>query len=86
LGENRQRRVVLLTIAVAESGERIPMWERKPEELFQALPMAAPCDRFGLRFYRETVIPIFQRELSQRGIITDGVSYHEELVAWVEGH
>lgn len=86
LGENRQRRVKLLTIAVAENGERIPMWERKPEEIFQALPMTESTDRFDAGFFRDTIQPIFQRELNQRGIVTEGVSYHEELVAWVEVH
>ena len=86
LGENRQRKVKLLTIAVAENGERIPMWERKPEDLFEALPMEEASDRFGSDFYRETIQPIFKRELNQRGIVTDGVSFHEELITWVEVH
>lgn len=84
LAENRQRKVRLLTIAVAENGERIPAWERKPEEIFHAPPYLEPRASGEANFYRESIMPVLQRELNQRGITTDGVSYHEELIAWVE--
>jgi ERCC4-related helicase len=85
-GERRQRKTRLVTIAVSENGERIPTWERKPEEIFHSIPLSGAEDRFGVRFYRQTVEPIFQRELNQRGILAGGVSYQAELVAWVEVH
>ena len=85
-GERRQRKTRLVTIAVSENGERIPTWERKPEEIFHSSPLSGAEDRFGVRFYRQTVEPIFQRELNQRGILAGGVSYQAELVAWVEVH
>src|SRR5690606_35429100 len=83
-GERRQRKTRLVTIAVAENGERIPNWERKPEEIFHAAPLAGAGEGLGVAFYRNTVEPIFQRELKQRGIVAGGVSYQAELVAWVE--
>lgn len=83
-GEKRQRKTHLVTIAVADSGERIPNWERKPEEIFHASPVGGGEKYFGSAFFRDTVVPIFQRELSQRGITTGGVSYHEILIAWIE--
>jgi len=85
-GERRQRKTRLVTIAVSENGERIPTWERKPEEIFHSSPLSGAEDRFGFRFYRQTVEPVFQRELNQRGILAGGVSYQAELVAWVEVH
>lgn len=83
-GERRQRKTRLVAIAVAESGERIPAWERKPDEIFHATPLAGAGEGLGVAFYRNTVEPIFHRELSQRGIVTGGVSYEAELVTWVE--
>lgn len=83
-GERRQRKTRLVTIAVTENGERVPAWERKPEEIFHAAPLSGAGERLGVGFYRDTVDPIFQRELNQRGIVAGGVSYQVELVAWVE--
>ncbi len=83
-GERRQRKTRLVTIAVSESGERIPTWERKPEEIFRAPPLAGAGVRFDISFYRKSVEPIFQRELSHRGIVTGGVSYQADLIAWAE--
>jgi hypothetical protein len=72
-----------MPIAVASNGERIPAWERKPEELFQAEPRVASAEN-GTDFFRTTIEPIFQRELHQRGIVTKGSSYQAELIGWVE--
>lgn len=83
-GERRQRKTRLVTIAVAENGERLPAWERKPEEIFNAAPLAGAGEGLGVTFYRNSVEPMFRRELSQRGIVGDAVSYQAELVAWVE--
>jgi superfamily II DNA or RNA helicase len=82
-GERRQRKTRLVTIAVAANGERIPAWERKPEELFHAEPRVAPSAN-GTDFFCATVEPIFQRELHQRGIVSKGSSYQAELISWVE--
>lgn len=84
LGSDRQRQVHLLTLAVDEKGERIPQWERKAKELFHAQPRFEGDERDGSTFYRNVVQPIFQRELNQRGMVSDGVSYHEQLVAWID--
>jgi ERCC4-related helicase len=83
-GERRQRKIRLVTIAVAENGERIPNWERKPDEIFHAQSIAGTGTLFGMDFFKHTVEPIFQRELNQRGIVAGGVSYRAELIAWIE--
>jgi hypothetical protein len=82
-GERRQRKTRLVTIAVAANGERVPSWERKPEEIFHAEPQVGAGESRA-EFFRSTVEPIFQRELNQRGIVTSGTSYQAELIAWVE--
>jgi hypothetical protein len=69
---------------VAENGERIPSWERKPDEIFLASPFGSKTGKFGIDFFKETICPIFQRELHQRGIVSEGVSYQEELLSWIE--
>lgn len=82
-GERRQKKTRLIAIAVNKDGERIPAWERKPEELFQAQPIDG-AENASPKFFREIVEPTFQREIKQRGIVTDGMSYQADLVAWVE--
>jgi hypothetical protein len=82
-GERRQRKTRLVTLAIAENGERIPTWERKPEEIFMA-PAMPEAGALGSEFYQKTIEPTFQRELNQRGIVSGNVSYQAVLVAWVE--
>ena len=82
-GEKRQRKTRLVTIGVSKDGERVPSWERKPEELFQADPVEGSSNG-QLDFFRETVEPIFERELRHRGIVSEGMSFQAELVCWVE--
>jgi ERCC4-related helicase len=82
-GERRRRKTRLVTIAVAANGERIPSWERKPEEIFHAEPLVSIGENRA-KFFRDAVESIFQRELNQRGIVTSGTSYQSELVGWVE--
>jgi len=82
-GERRQRKTRLITIAVSKDGERIPSWERKPEEIFQAEP-AEGSSNGQIGYFRDTVEPTFERELRHRGIVTEGMSYQADLVGWVE--
>jgi len=61
------------------TGRGCPAWERKPEEIFLAAPLAGAGESRA-EFFRGTVEPIFQRELNQRGIVTSGTSYQAELI------
>lgn len=82
-GEKRQRKTRLVTIAVSKDGERIPSWERKPEEIFQSSPTEGKGnDQIGL--FRDLVEPTFERELRHRGILADGMSFQADLIAWVD--
>ncbi len=83
-GDRRQRSTRLVTVAVSNCGERIPTWERRPEQLFHSQPLNSPSLQGDLNFYHEKVAPILQRELKQRATPADGVSYQVELVAWLE--
>lgn len=82
-GERRQRKTRLVTIGVSKDGERVPSWERKPAEVFQADPVEG-ASTGQIAFYKEVVEPIFERELKHRGIVTEGISYQADLVGWVE--
>jgi hypothetical protein len=82
-GERRQRKTRLVTIGVSKDGERVPSWERKPAEVFQADPVEGSSNG-QIAFYKEVVEPIFERELKHRGIVTEGISYQADLVGWVE--
>lgn len=82
-GERRQRKTRLVTIAVNKDGERIPSWERKPEVIFQAPPIEGTSNG-QIDHFRKVVEPTFERELRQRGILTEGMSYQADLIAWVE--
>ena len=79
----RQRKVRLIPIAVTSAGERIPAWERKPEDVFHGEPQETSGPDH-MELYRNTIEPIFERELKHRGIVTEGTSFQAELVAWVE--
>lgn len=82
-GERRQRTTRLVTIAIAENGERIPSWERKPEEIFHAPPAQGKEERFDVTFFRNLAEPILQREIQQRGVLSEGTSFQTELIGWV---
>jgi hypothetical protein len=81
--EGRQRKVRLIPIAVTSAGERIPAWERKPEDVFHGEPQEISGPDH-IELYRNTIEPIFERELKHRGIVTEGTSFQAELVGWVE--
>ena len=72
-----------MTIGVSKDEERIPSWERKPAEAFQAEPLEG-CTNCQFDFFKKVIEPIFEREIKRRGIITEGMSYQASLVGWVE--
>lgn len=82
-GARRQRKTRLVTIGVSKDGERIPSWERKPAEVFQAEPLEG-CTNCQFDFFKKVIEPIFEREIKHRGIITEGMSFQASLVGWVE--
>ncbi len=84
-GADRQRKTKLITIAVGKDGERIPTWEHHPEKLYQAAPVEHTNAAAGIEFYRNTLDPVLQRELGQKGILSSlSGSYRVDLVAFVD--
>ena len=80
VGEKGQTRRVLLRLAVDATHQRIPAWERQPEDLLFAEPTDEPSQADGMLEASETIL---ERELRHRGLIRDHQTYSGRLVGWV---
>jgi hypothetical protein len=80
VGEKGQTRRVLLRLAVDTTHQRIPAWERQPEDLLFAEPANPAAQPEGMLEASEAVL---ERELRHRGLIRDHQTYSGRLVGWV---
>ena len=83
--EAGDRRLVLLPLAVATSGARLPSWEKQGMALLEGHPAQPVLDLVARRrLLAERIEPMLGEELRHRGLVSATGSYTTKLVAWVE--
>jgi len=82
-GEKGETRNQMLTLAVDEHGQRVPIWEKQADRIFQ-LPASNANRESNLELLTETLESMIHRELIHRGFLSENRGYDARLVAWVE--
>ena len=75
----------LVSIACATDGQRLPVWEKRPEDLFQAAAYKSSYQHDAKALY-DKARALLQRELLQRGLAGAERTLQEQLVGWVEAY
>mgnify|MGYP003146038200 CR=1 FL=1 len=73
----------MLTLAVDSAGQRIPVWEKQADRMFQ-LPPASTNSEPQVELLTNTFEPMIQRELVHRGFLAENRGYDARLIGWVE--
>ena len=84
-GEGRERTNAVLRLAVSPGGLRLPLLERRSDDLFgwlPARPSLSPEERTTI--LNEHLEPMLHRELKHRGVVPDGGGFNAELIGWIE--
>ncbi len=82
-GEKGETRNQMLTLAVDDDGQRVPVWEKQADRIFQLPPSNANREP-NLELLTDTLEPMIHRELVHRGFLSENRGYDARLVAWVE--
>tara|TARA_Y100000588_G_C14259822_1_gene927129 strand:- start:666 stop:3425 length:2760 start_codon:yes stop_codon:yes gene_type:complete len=82
-GDRGETRTQILTLAVDEAGQRIPVWEKQANRLFQLSPTESGAEQQP-NLLSETIEPMIQRELVHRGYLAENRGYEARLVSWIE--
>ena len=82
-GDRGETRTTVLPLAIDESGQRLPAWERQADRLFEQ-PPALPAGRDWSGLVHEVIEPMVRRELQHRGIAGADGGYDARLIGWVE--
>lgn len=84
-GEGRERTSTVLRLSVSPGGLRLPLLERRAEELFgrgPARPFLDVAHRKAL--LHEYLEPMLHRELTHRNAVPGGGGFKAELICWLE--
>jgi hypothetical protein len=84
-GKAGETRSGLQPIAVDGSGQRQPALERSLDQVFEmpgAVPAGTADERLNL--LRESIEPMLQREVLQRGIAAGRTGFSSEIIGWIE--
>ncbi|MFH2001743.1 MAG: SNF2-related protein [Planctomycetota bacterium] len=82
---NSEQRAHLIPIASNDAGKRLPAIEKSWSDFFTkpAGTAVLPLER-RKKLLSETLTPMLQRELQQRGIASETGGYSMEMVAWLD--
>lgn len=81
--ERGQNVTAVVSIAADQAGHRLPLLERRVDEVF-GWPPAVDRRGFFTDKLGPTIEPLLHREVVHRGLVRDGQSYQAELIGWVE--
>ncbi len=82
---NAEQKTYLVPLAIDRDGQRVPILEKRRDEIFRQPPKSSVFSVVERqKLLNETIEPMLQRELQQRGIAAERGGYAVELVAWVE--
>lgn len=81
--ERGESRMHVLPIAIGSSGERIPVWERLIDQLFQGSPIETTTEP-PIDLLIASCDAVLHRELSHRKIISEQRGYETRLIGWIE--
>jgi len=73
----------IVSLACGTDSARIPTWEKKPEDLFSALPASSTFRHDSARMMTTTKAALL-RELELRGLAGPSKSYSADVVGWIE--
>ncbi len=84
-GEGREKTNTVLRLSVSPDGIRLPLLERRADELF-GRPPAQPCLEVVQRksLLNKHFEPMLHRELTHRNAVPEGGGYRAELICWLE--
>ena len=82
-GDRGETRNQMLALAVDANGQRIPSWEKQADRLFQMEPASSEAEP-QVELLTDVIEPMIQRELVQRGFLSEHRGYDARLVSWVE--
>lgn len=82
-GDRGETKTIILPLAVADDGQRLPAWERQLDHLYH-LPPAPNETTTNQPLLTDIFEPMILRELIHRGIVTQNQGYDARLIGWVE--
>jgi len=82
-GECGETKTTVLPLAVDGDGQRIPVWERQIDHLFQLTPAPQATAPYA-QSLPDMLEPMILRELMHRGFLHQHRGYDAKLIGWIE--